>query len=137
MNQTRSLKNLIKIAKNRLEPDTTSLEGFKTFLQTWYVIFYRTSYKDPILLSHTLEELTILYYVNKLSADPHFADKILNGSLDEDEEYEKWLQERMGDNYVSEEEQVDNMVEYIKKEKELAEKLPDRIDTDFSMLGQD
>lgn len=132
----RSLKKLVKLAKQKLEPDTSTVAGFKQFLMTWYVLHFNTTFKDPVLLSHTLEELIVLYYVHKLNADPNFADAVLAPENTE-QSYEDWLKERMGDDYIPEDEMVNNMVEYSKKEKELAEKLPDRIDTNFSMLGED
>ena len=131
----RSLKNLAKLAKDTLHPDTSTVEGFKQFLKTWYVLQFNTTFKDPVLLSHSFEELIVLYYVHNLHRDATFVDDIIGDKLTEDEEYEEFLRKRMGDDYVSEDEMVDNMVQYEEQEREIAAKLPDRIDTDFSMLG--
>ena len=135
----KSLKKLIQRANELLNPDLSTKEGIKDYLKTWFVLKFNTTYKDPVLASHTLEELIVLYHVFYLKENPDDAERLINPDqfVSEEDAYEKWLQEQMGEDYVTEEQMVDDMVEYVKKEKELANQLPEKITTDFSMLGDE
>lgn len=130
----KSLKKIIKLANECLNPDTSTVEGLKTYLKTWYVLKFNVPFKDPVLLSHSLEELLVLYYVHAIKDNPSIAEEVLESDV---QSYEEWLQQQMGEDYVSEEEMVNNMVEYTNKEQEIAKDLPDDLSLDLSNLGEE
>lgn len=125
-----SLNNLIKLANNYVNADTKNLDGFRRYLTTWYCFKFNVSFKDPTFLSHTFEELVLLYLMHDLRDNPSNYDKILGNK--EVDDYEEWVKKQMGDDYLTDEEMVAQMVDYTTKEQELAKKLPDKITTDFS-----
>lgn len=131
MKLKRSPERIKKLAREYLNPDTSTLAGLGKYLTTWYVLKHRVSYKDPILLEHSLEELLLLYYVHHYNENP---PEEAEQQQAEEDSYEEWLKEQMGDDYESEEDMIASLEEYGKQERLIAETLPDKIETDFSML---
>lgn len=129
-----SLNNLVKLADSFVNADLTSIEGFRKHLIAWYVFKFKTTFKDPTLLDHTLEELVLLYLMHEVKDNPQNYEKILGNP--EAEDYEEWLRKQMGDDYQTEEEMAKEMLDSQQRIEEIAKTLPDRITTDFSMLGE-
>lgn len=125
-----SLNNIIKLANTYVNADLTNMEGFTKHLVAWYCFKFNVSMKDPVLLSHTKEELALLYFMFQIKETPEKFSKVLGDK--EVDDYEEWLKKYMGENYVTNEEMVEEMVNYAKLEQELAAKLPDKITTDFA-----
>lgn len=133
----------IKAAHAMLHADTSSMEGFERFLVSWYCFKYNVPPNDEKLLEMTLEELATLYFMHRIKEDPSFIAETVAGKDD----YEEWLKQEMGEDYISDEEMVQQMVEYDKRQafknsnensiedleaivKNLKD-LPDRITTQF------
>jgi hypothetical protein len=135
----------IKAAHAMLHADTSSMEGFERFLVSWYCFKYNVPPNDSNLLDMTLEELATLYFMHRIKEDPNFVAETVSGKDD----YEEWLKQEMGEDYISNEEMVKQMVEYEKEQIEKRTKdfkqssedlkaavkslkdLPDRITTQF------
>lgn len=128
-----SLKNFLRIANNYLNPEVSGLESIKNELMAWFALSYNTTLNDSRLLDMTLEELLVLFYLNKLQKNPNAIEEL----SEDDDSYEAWLQQQMGDSYVSEEQMVQQVVEYEKEELEKAKELPDSINTDFEQLQEE
>lgn len=124
-----SLKRIVKLANEALNPDTSTIEGLKQHITNWYCFKYNVTFKDPILLSHTFEELLVLYYMHRIVENPESVEEILNPQM---ETYEDWIRKQMGEDYITEEQMVQDMLEYDRQEKELAETLPDNLNIDFN-----
>lgn len=129
-----SLKKLEKIANDWVSGKTDTLQGIENRLISWFCFTLNTTPTDPRLLEMTLEELIVFYLGHKIHADPSYmltADK---------DEYEEWLKQEMGENYISEDQMVEAQIEIDKKEQEIYEKikdkLPDKITTDFSQINK-
>ena len=124
-----SLKNLEKIADNLVNGEANSLEGIQQKLITWFCFNFNTTPNDDRLLDMTLEELIVFYLMYRIKDDPSYT------SHEEQDEYEEWLKEEMGENYNSEEDMMKAHEEEDKKEKQELEKIkskyPDKITTDF------
>jgi predicted Rossmann-fold nucleotide-binding protein len=99
----------------------------------WFALNYKTTLNDDRLLDMTLEELLVLFYINRISQTPNIIEQLENT----DDSYEEWLKKEMGDSYVSEEEMVQQVVEYEEEELEKAKELPDSISTDFEKLQKE
>ena len=130
-----SLNNLIRLANSYVNADLQTFAGFRKHLTAWYCFKFNTTFKDPTFLDHTFEELVLLYLMHEVKDNPQNYSKVLGDK--EEEDYESWIKSQMGDDYVSEEEMVDQMVNSTKQEEELAKQLPDRITTDFSQFEVD
>lgn len=138
-NRSYGLKNFIHIANDLVNPDLHSLEGIKKHLMTWYVIKHNTTYQDEKLLDMTVEELLVLYNVHRIYEDPAYYQQQTGTVTQSDEEYEKWLAEEMGEEYVTEKENIEQMEahdkEYTEKVRSQFGELPDEITTDFGQFG--
>ena len=130
------LGNFLSIAKSYVDPDTSTLEGIEKAMITWYAFKFETTLNDPKLLDMTLEELLVLYHMHKIKDNPDIIKQEVAKA--EEAEWEKWLQEEMGEVYETQDEMIANMDKeannYTKKIREKFGELPDEIDTDFSML---
>lgn len=127
------LKRFIAIANSYVNPDISTVEGIQKALIVWFCEKFNTVPWDERLKTATLEDLLVFYYTHKIKEDPSLLDE-----LDENfKSYEEWLKEEMGEDYVSEEEMVDQAINYEKKELEKVKDmdLPDRIDTNFLEIG--
>lgn len=133
----------IKAAHAMLHADTSNMEGFERFLVSWYCFKYNVPPNDEKLLEMTLEELATLYFMHRIKDDPSFIAETIAGKDD----YEEWLKQEMGEDYISDEEMVDQMIEYekgqaskkpsensvedLKAAVKRLKDLPDRITTQF------
>lgn len=107
----------------------------KTYLVSWYCFQYGVTQKDDKLLDMTLEELLVLYQMHRLRDDPQYYDEIMNPKA---QDYEDWIKEQMGEDYVTEEENIEQILEYDKKLTEkVKEQYPEEIKTDFSQFNKD
>lgn len=134
--------NFVKAAHEMLNAKTDSMEGLERYLIAWFCTKFETTPNDERLQEMTLEELVTFFYMNRLKDDP----EVLSRLLDEGEDaYEKWLQEEMADEYVTDAEMVQGMVQYEESQKDKRrvkdeeakaklKELPDRITTDFSVF---
>lgn len=129
-----SLNNLVRLADSFVNADLTTFEGFRKHLIAWYVFKFKVTFKDPTLLDHTLEELALLYLMHEVKDNPQNYEKILGNP--EAEDFEDWLKKTMGDDYQTEEEMAEEMLNSQKRIEEIAKTLPDRITTDFSQFGE-
>ncbi|NIU87504.1 MAG: hypothetical protein GWN56_09530 [Nitrosopumilaceae archaeon] len=131
-----NLKNFARIAHAKLNPDISTLEGLKQFLTNWYCFQYGVTEKDDKLLSMTVEELIILYQMHRIKEDPEYYNNIINPSAQDS--YEEWLKKEMGDEYVTEEENVSQILkeqeDYTKK---IRDQFPDKVTTDFDQFRKE
>lgn len=134
-------KNFIRIADAKLNPDLNTLEGIEQWLKTWFCFTYNTTENDDRLKNMHLEDLIVLHQTHRLKEDPTLLTHELGKKPKDEEDYEKWLREEMGEEYISEEEMVQGMAEEEKEFQErmdkLKKKLPQKITTDFSQFNKD
>lgn len=134
--------NFVKAAHEMLNSKTDSMEGLERFLVAWFCTKFETTPNDDRLQEMTLEELVTLFYMYRLKDDPETLSRLLDEGEDS---YEKWLQEEMADEYVTDEEMVQGMLQYEEGQKDKRrtrdeeakarlKELPDRISTDFSIF---
>lgn len=135
MTQKRNIQAIIKKANDYVNAKVEDTAGLKRHLTAWYCFNFNTTFKDPTFLSHTFEELLLLYFMFKLKENPDSYRHITHA--EEARSYEDFLKNMMGEDYVSEDQMVEQLANYDKKEKEYAATLPDIITTDFSNLGSD
>lgn len=131
--------NLVKAAHEMVNARTDSMEGLERFLVSWFCTKFETTPNDPRLDEMTLEELTVFYYMNRIQDDPEVIPRLLQ---DGEDEYEKWLREEMADEYVTDDEMVEGMLQYEENQKDKRrvkdeeararlKDLPERITTEF------
>jgi len=123
-------KKFLRLAYEQLNPKLDSLDGLQQALINWYCFQYNTPPNDQRLLSMTLEELLILQQMHKIKENPQLADEV-NPDY---EDYETWLKREMGQDYVDEEAMIQKALAVEAEEKALAEKLPEKIHTDFTKI---
>lgn len=134
--------NFVKAAHDMLNAKTDSLEGLERFLICWFCTKFETTPNDDRLQEMTLEELTILFYMFRIKEDPETVSRMVT---DGEDDYEEWLRQEMQDEYLTDDEMVQGMVQYednqkdkrrIKDEEMRAKlkELPDRITTEFPSL---
>lgn len=131
--------NFVKAAHEMVNAKTDSMEGLEKFLISWFCTKFETTPNDDRLQDLTLEELVTFFYMNRIKDDPEVVSRLI---LDGEDEYEKWLKEEMADEYVSDEEMVQGMLQYEDNQKDKRrakddevrsklKELPDRITTAF------
>jgi len=129
------IKNFVRIANAQLNPDLDSFEGMKQYLINWFCFKYSTTENDDKLLDMTFEELMVLYQKHCIHEDPKYFDEIMNPQV---RSYEDWLKEEMGEDYATEEENIEMI---LKEQEDYTEKVhkkyPDEITTDFSKFKED
>jgi hypothetical protein len=124
--------------------DTTTFDGLERQLKAWFAFKFNTTLKDPRLLDLTLEELLVLHQMHRVKDNPEIVEETFNPDV---KSYEEWLRKEMGDSYISDEQMVEQVLEYDKasadkreqaeeEAKIKTEELPDKITTDFSQLRQ-
>lgn len=125
-------KRFLKLAYDQLNPDLSTVEGLQTALMNWYCFQYNVPPNDDKLLEMTLEELLVLNQMHKLKENPSLAEEIGSNSDD----YEDWLKEQMGEDYVNPDEMIKAAEDLEESErKEALEKYPDVVTTDFSKVN--
>jgi hypothetical protein len=135
--------NFVRAANEMVNAKTSTLEGLERWLISWFCLKFNTSPNDDRLQEMTLEELVTLFYMHKIQEDPKFVESM---AFDTDDDFERWLQEEMGDEYITDEEMVQGMLQYEQDSKERRKlrdaqskirlkDLPDKITTDFSVFG--
>jgi hypothetical protein len=131
--------NLVKAAHDMINARTDSMEGLERYLVAWFCTKFETTPNDPRLDEMTLEELVTVYYMHKLHNDTETVSRLIS---DGEDEYEKWLKQEMEDEYVSDEEMVQGMLQYENNQKDnrrakdeemkaKLKELPDKITTVF------
>lgn len=128
------LKNFLRIADTYVNADTTTLEGVEKWLVSWFCFTYNCPPNDPRLLEMTVEELLVLFQMHRIKQDPTIVTRELHNTND----YEEWLKKEMGEDYISEGDQI-KWAETKKEERDRKEEkldLPDEITTDFSELHE-
>jgi hypothetical protein len=137
--------NFVRAANEMVNAKTSTLEGLERWLISWFCLKFNTSPNDDRLQEMTLEELVTLFYMHKIQEDSKFVESM---AFDADDDFERWLQEEMGDEYITDEEMVQGMLQYEQDSKERRKlrdaqskiqlkDLPDKITTDFSALGNE
>jgi hypothetical protein len=122
---------------------TESMEGLERWLVSWFCAKFNTTPNDDRLQEMTLEELVTFFYMHKIQEDAQFVERM---SFDQDDDFERWLKEEMAEEYVTDEEMVQGMLQYENNQKDKRrqqddelrrqlKELPDRITTDFTVLG--
>jgi hypothetical protein len=135
--------NFVKAAHEMVNANTASMEGLERYLIAWFCTKFETTPNDERLQELTLEELVTFYYMHKLQDDPQTIERLIT---DGEDDYERWLREEMEEEYVTDEEMVQGMLQYEEsqkdkrrnKDQELRAKLrelPDRITTEFPKLS--
>lgn len=128
------VKNFISIANDFVNPDVTTMAGIEKFLIGWFCFKFNTTQNDDRLQEMTLEELMVLYQMHRIKDDPQYAQEQLSPSAST---YEDFLREQMGEDYVSEEENVRQLQEEEEAfTKRIREQFPDRVETDFSQFAK-
>lgn len=126
------VSNFIKIAKEYVEPDTTTLEGIERKLISWYCFTYGTTPNDQRLQEMTLEELLILFQMHRIKNNPAEVEQELGANT-----YEDWLKKEMGEDYKDDEQMVKALEEEERKYQEkIAKKYPDRVTTNFNQFKE-
>jgi len=82
-----------KIAENVKAGVGGSLDSLEKFLVHWWCNYYHRPYKDPLVMSYTLEELMCEYFDIQLRNNPEKLKEALNDGVVEEDEDEKWLKE--------------------------------------------
>lgn len=95
-----NFKALKKIAKNRVDNVASTEEELEEFLAIWWSRKYGLPSNHPLFLSRVLEEHLIDYYVNDFLDKPEESEEV---TLEEQEEYEEWVKEQMGEDYDEDE----------------------------------
>lgn len=133
-NKSFGIKNFAHIANRYINPSIKTLEDMKQYLIGWFCIEFKTTMNDERLLDMTLEELLVLYQMHRIHNDPRYYESLTASSK---KDYEEWLKEEMGEEYIDPEAQA---AELEKLDKEylanLKKSYPDRIDTDFSKVSE-
>lgn len=126
------VKNFISIANEYVNPDVSTMAGIQKFLIGWFCFKFNTTENDDRLQAMTLEELMVTYQMHRIKEDPLYAQEQMSPS---GSSYEDFLKEQMGDEYVSEEEQI-RLQEQEEKEftKRIRDQFPERVETDFSQF---
>jgi hypothetical protein len=131
--------NFVKAAHEMVNAKTDSMEGLEKYMIAWFCNKFETTPNDDRLQEMTLEELVTFYYMHRLKDDPETVSRLIQ---DGEDEYEKWLKAEMEDEYVTDEEMVEGMLQYEdgqkdkRRSRDLEAKaklkdLPDRITTEF------
>lgn len=134
MSKQYGVKNFISIANEYVNPDVTTMTGIQKFLIGWFCFKFNTTENDDRLQDMTLEELMVLYQMHRIKEDPLYAQEQMSPSGNS---YEDFLKEQMGEDYVSEEEQI-RQIEEEEKEftKRIRDQFPERVETDFSQFAK-
>ena len=129
-----SIKNLEAIANTYVNGETNTIAGMQKKLISWFCFVLNTTPKDPRLLEMTFEELLVFHLMHQINNNPNYTPE------SEQEDYEKWLREEMGDNYLSEEQMTEEQINLALKEQEeinkIKEELPEIITTDFDQFTE-
>lgn len=135
------VKNFTRIAYNKVNGDTSSLEGLEEWLKSWFCFKYNTTENDDRLLDMTLEELLVLHQMHRVNENPVEVKVELDGRTSEQEDHEEWLKKEMGDDYITDEEMIEGMraeeEEYQEKMSKLKKDLPTKVTTDFSQFDRE
>jgi len=94
---------------------TDSMEGLEKFLISWFCLKFETTPNDDRLQGMTLEELVTFYYMHRIKDDPETISRLIQ---DGEDEYEKWLKAEMEEEYVTDEEMVQGMLQYEENQKD-------------------
>lgn len=135
--------NFVRAANEMVNAKTESMEGLERWLISWFCTKFNTTPNDERLQDMTLEELVTFFYMTKIQEDAGFVERM---SFDQDDDFERWLKEEMAEEYVTDEEMVQGMLQYEDNRKDKRrqqddelrrqlKELPDKITTDFTVLG--
>lgn len=134
MSKQYGVKNFIHIANDYVNPDVTTMGGIEKFLTGWFCFKFNTTPNDDRLQEMTLEELMVLYQMHRIKDDPNYAQEQLSPSGDT---YEDFLRKEMGEEYVSEEENIRILQEEEEAfTKRIRDQFPERVETDFSQFAK-
>jgi hypothetical protein len=125
-------KQYLKLAYEQLNPTANDLNSLQQVLVNWFCFKFNTTPNDPRLLGMRLDELLVLRMMHEINDKPAVLEEITVGSSQED--YEEWLKHEMGEGYKPMDQMVAEAEEQEREELDLAEALPDRIDTDFKSV---
>jgi len=126
------IKNFTRIANENFSADTTTLEGIETALKSWFCFAFNTTLNDERLLNMTLEELVVTHQMHRIKNNPQEVTEELDS---EGQDYETWLKESMGEDYVTDDEMVKAMQEEEKEfQEKVRKKYPERVTTDFTQF---
>ena len=117
-----NLKNIIKIADSYVNADTSTIDGISRMMQAWFCLEFNTTLNDERLQSMTLEELMLEYFMRKVHNNINYIYE--SGAKEypyKEDDYEEWLKEEMGNEYVTDEEMT----------KLHEDELPEIIETSF------
>ena len=137
--------NFVRAANEMVNAKTESMEGLERWLISWFCTKFNTSPNDERLQDMTLEELVTFFYMTKIQEDSGFVERM---SFDQDDDFERWLKEEMAEEYVTDEEMVQGMLQYEQGSKDKRKQqddllkaqlkeLPEKITTDFSVFGDE
>lgn len=128
------VRNFINIANEYVNPDVTTMSGIQNFLIGWFCFKFNTTLNDDRLQEMTLEELMVLYQMHRIKDDPLY---IQEQTAESGSSYEDFLKEQMGEDYVSEEENVKQLeAEERAFTERIRSQFPERVETDFSKFAK-
>ena len=104
-----------KLAINNLNEKGKDKESLLRFLKKWWCLHYNRPYKDPLLMEYTFEELLLEYYEILYFSNEEEKQKVLIeiNIFENGEEDEEWLKKEMGENYMSEDEMKNLLLEEV------------------------
>jgi hypothetical protein len=137
--------NFVRAANEMVNAKTESMEGLERWLVSWFCAKFNTTPNDDRLQEMTLEELVTFFYMHKIQEDAQFVERM---SFDQDDDFERWLKEEMAEEYVTDEEMVQGMLQYEQNSKDKRKQqdehfkaqlkdLPAKITTNFSVFGDE
>lgn len=118
-------KQYLLLANEQLNPKANDLKALEQVLINWFCMKFETTPNDPRLLGMRLDELLLFRMMHEIQDRPSVLMEI------EADDHETWLKKEMGDDYRTAEQLTDDHVALDKQEAQLAETLPDRIDTEL------
>lgn len=124
-------KQYLKLAYEQLNPSGNDLTALEQVLKNWFCFQFNTTENDPRLLNMRTDELLVLRMMHEIKERPQVIDEVTT----EFDDYEKWLQTQMGEDYKSTDQMIASQEKLEEEEKQIVESLPEKINTDFTVKG--
>lgn len=123
-------KQYLQLAYDQLNPKGNDFAALEQVLVNWFCLKFNTTPNDERLLGMRLDELLLFRMMHEIHDRPSVLEEI----GPQGDEFEEWLKREMGDEYKSVDEMIQAQEKLDEEEKQIAESLPDKIDTDFSSV---
>lgn len=123
-------KQYLQLANHQLNPSGNDFRALEQVLTNWFCLKFNTTPNDERLLGMRLDELLLFRMMHEIHDRPSVLEEI----GPQGDEYEEWLKNEMGNDYKSMDDMVASQEKMDSDEKQLAENLPDKIETDFGSV---